>query len=629
MDVRDRAGKPAAGYVAVQHFGEVDPWYYYIDGPTDLRLRAGTYSAVTYVDVPGSHGPDSQGVALLGNPEIVLDHDQELILDARKAREVSAQVPRTTEDRVLYLDWYRSDGGNSVIADQYLLPPKYDTMFALPTAKVTKGSFEFEARWRKAFPLLTLADHGQSIMLLPQAGTAFYDGHRTLDGVYAGAGAPADYRRLQAKGRVVVVTRSDALTGTQRAQAAAAAGAALLIVVNDGPGKLTDYVGNDDGSYSTVPVVSVTARAGAELIGEARHGRLRLVVDGVPNSPYVYDLVDPHPGQIPTDLTYRPRPDQLATVDMRFNGVTGDTRYDSGDFRWDYRPYRQVGFGLMLRVDMPGTRTDYVSTQPGTGWADGAITGPGLNLVSSSDIYSLKAGSHTVSNWFGAITRPRNGGGFWSSTRYDGFIAINVQPWADGGSGHAGYIQEGDTKQMKVYQDGVLVSTSDWASASLYPIPTVPCTYTLDLRASRTGYRLSTSTHTVWKVKSKPVAHPDDLDLMPLLQLDYQLDTDLAGNAGGGRQRLTLAASHLPGAVGTGKIVGGTLAVSYDDGKTWHPAALTRTGSGVWTAAYTAPRSGYVSLKATAWDSVGNAIAQEIIRAYGLKMPKSGGDQLN
>ncbi len=623
VDVKDRAGEPVSGYVELQQAGVQDPTYIYVDGMADLRLRAGTYSVVAYADVAGSHGPDSEGLALLGAPEVVLDHSRSLVLDARKAREVTAQVPRITEDRMLYLDWYRSFGADSVIASQYMLPSAYDTMYALPTAKVTTGDFEFEARWRKAYPLLTVTDHGRQLMILGLAGSALYDGRGDLDAVYAGAGAPGDYAGVRAKGRAVIVTRSDALTGTERAQAAAAAGAKLLIVVNDGPGKLTDYVGTEDGTgYSTVPVVSVTAREGANLIPRARQGRLRLTVAGVPDSPYTYDLVDPHPGRIPENLAYRPRPADLATVDMRFHSLDGHTRYPSGEFRWDYRPYRTYGFGAMLRTTMPGTRVDYTSAQPGTEWSEAAATGPGLNLVSISEIHALRRGSRAVSDWFGPVVRPRNGGGFWSSTRDEYSIAINVQPWADGGAYHAGYIQDGggDTKQMKVYQDGTLVSTSDWASGFLYPIPAGPATYTLDLVASRDPavYRLSPRTHTVWTVKSVPAA-PGELDLMPVLQLDYRVGADLAGDVPGGRQSIGLTASHLDGAVGAGRIAGAALSVSYDDGATWRPVPLAGSKGGDWTASFVAPRNGFVSLKARAWDSAGNAVTQEVIRAYGLR----------
>ncbi|WP_433293913.1 S8 family serine peptidase [Actinoplanes sp. CA-030573] len=615
LDVKDRAGAPVTGYVEIQQAGVPDPTYVFVEGTADLRLRAGTYSVVSYADVAGSHGPDSAGLALLGAPEVVLDHSQSLVLDARRAREVTAQVPRTTEDRMLYLDWYRSFGAESVIASQYMLPAVYDTMYALPTARVTTGDFEFEARWRKAYPLLTVADRGKPLMILGLAGSSFFDGRAELDAIYAGTGTADDYAGLRAKGRAVLVTRSDAVTGSERARNAAAAGARLLIVVNDGPGKLADYVGGDDGGYSAVPVVSVTARAGASLIPRARQGRLRLAVAGVPDSPYVYDLVDPHPGRIPEKLAYRPRPGDLATVDMRFHSLDRRTRYPSGEFRWDYRPYRTYGLGALLRTTMPGTRVDYTSAQPGTAWAEAAVTGPGLNLVSSAEVHALRPGARTVDDWFGPVVRPRDGGGYWSSTRDDLSIAINVQPWADGGAGHAGYLQDGDTKQMKVYQDGTLVSTSDWASASLYPIPAGPATYTLDLVASRDPavFRLSPRSHTVWTVKSVPAA-PGRVELMPVLQLDYRIGADLAGDVPGGRQSIGLAAVHLPGAAGAGTIAGATLSVSFDDGVTWRPVPVA---GGV--ASFTAPHHGFVSLRARAWDTRGNAVTQEVIRAYGLR----------
>jgi hypothetical protein len=465
--------------------------------------------------------------------------------------------------------------------------------------------------------MLTLTDHGRDVPFLAQAGSSLYDGINTLAAVYAGNGDPSDYAGLSANGKAVIVTRSDALTGTQRAQAAAAAGAKLVIVVNDQPGKLLDYVANDDGSMS-IPDVSVTSLVGAPLVAQAKGGKLRLQVRGVPAVPYLYDLVAPYPNQIPSHLDYRPTSHQLATVDMRFYG---NKTYASGEFRWDYRPYRIFGSGFPLLNQMPSTRTDYVSAQPGTSWASAANTGPDMSLTSSSEIQTFPAGRTSHSDWFSPVTRPRDGGGFWSSTRDSLSINFNVQPWADGGIGQAGYLTEGDQLKFKVYQNGTLVATSSYASASLYPIPDGTVNYRLDLRASRDPktWPLSTSTHTVWNVVSPGVTDPLAVDLMPLMQLDYHVRTNLAGTATGGRQTVGLTASHLPGAVGAGKITGGAMWVSYDGGVTFHKVTLTKTSTGNWTTSFTAPHHGYVTLKAEAWDSRGNRITQEVTRAYGLK----------
>ncbi|MFI0960404.1 S8 family peptidase [Streptomyces sp. NPDC021080] len=628
ITMKDRSGKPAAGWVEIQRLGSTeDPYSVTVgdSGKLDLRMREGTYSLLTYQDVPGSHGPDSLGMAVMGDPEVVLDQDRNVDLDASRTREVTAEVPRRTEDRALSMNWYRADGqaansyGVGVVEVQYLLASTYDSMFVLPTRRTTQGTFEYETRWRKALPLLTVTDDGRPVQVVAQANSSRYDGHKRLDAVYAGTGTPAEYAGLNVKGKVALVTRSGALTGAQRAQAAADAGAALLLVVDDQPGKLIESVGTSAGD-SAVPVFSVTARNGAPLIADARRGRLRLDVEGVPNSPYVYDLSDPHPGQIPsTGLTYRPRASELATVEMRFHGATAT---QSGEWRSGFRPYRKYGSGYLLRQDMPGTRTDYVSAQEGTRWVESMGTGPGLLLSSQSTRTTYKPGSFQVHNWFKPVTHPANGGTYWWSQRQKTSLAFNIQPWSDSGDGHGGVIQSnGPAKvSLAVYQDGTLLKTVGSSALTITRPPTTPSVYTLDLTADRDAdtYRLSPHTHTVWQVKSDPVTDPTVIDRVAVLQMDYAVDTDLAGDARGGRQTLRLTPHHLEGAAGAGTIQGATLSVSYDDGATWTPVR-TKGKSGTWSARYDAPHHGYVSLKAEGWDDAGNRITQEVIRAYGLK----------
>jgi hypothetical protein len=464
---------------------------------------------------------------------------------------------------------------------------------------------------------MTVTDKATSIPSLEQAGSSLYNGTATLKAVYAGDGS--DYTGIAAKGKVAIVTYSDAVTGEQRAQNAAAAGAKLLIVVNNVPGELLDFVGNDDGSYSAIPDIGVTARVGAPLITQAKAGKLTLHLHGVASSPYVYDLVAPYDGYIPAKVSYTPKPSDLATVKTRFYGTTTDI---SAEFRWDYRPYRIYGAGFPLLDEMPGTRTDYVSAQKGTTWASAADSGPGLTLASSADMQTFKPGSTTTTDWFSPVTRPRDGGGFISSTRYDGFLTFNVQPWADGDPHQAGYLTEGDNLVMKVWQNGKLVDTTDgFAQASLDSVPDGKLTFKVDLRAARDPkvWALSPATHTVWQVVSPTVVDANFGDIMPVMQLDYHVNTDLAGYAKGGRQTIGLTASQLPDAVGAGKVTGGEMWVSYDSGVTFHKVTLKKTATGSWTTTFTAPTHGYVTIKAEASDNRGNSVTQVVTKAYGLK----------
>jgi hypothetical protein len=58
--------------------------------------------------------------------------------------------------------------------------------------------------------------------------------------------------------------------------------------------------------------------------------------------------------------------------------------------------------------------------------------------------------------------------------------------------------------------------------------------------------------------------------------------------------------------------------VSYDDGAHWSPTVLRRGGPG-WTAALNPPRGAhYVSLRATATDTSGSRVTQEVLRAFAL-----------
>ncbi|MCX5008188.1 hypothetical protein OHB05_37070 [Streptomyces sp. NBC_00638] len=242
-------------------------------------------------------------------------------------------------------------------------------------------------------------------------------------------------------------------------------------------------------------------------------------------------------------------------------------------------------------------------------------------LKSSGPKTAYMPGSRQVRDWFGAVTRPANGGTYWWSQRFSTFLSMNIQTWSDGEPGHGGTMDHGsDKRSLKVYQDGTLIKTTDWQSVTIARPPATTPVHTLDLSAERDAdtYRLSTRTHTVWQVKSDPVTDPKKIDRMALLQMDYGVDTDLAGDARGGRQTLRLAPHHLEDAAGAGQIQGATLSVSYDDGATWTPIR-TDGKSGTWTARYDAPRHGFVSLKAEGWDDAGNRITQEVIRAYGLK----------
>lgn len=57
--------------------------------------------------------------------------------------------------------------------------------------------------------------------------------------------------------------------------------------------------------------------------------------------------------------------------------------------------------------------------------------------------------------------------------------------------------------------------------------------------------------------------------------------------------------------------------VSYDDGRTWHEAAVKRAGS-QWTVTVHHPVSGHAALRAKVTDVDGNTVEHTVLRAYAI-----------
>ncbi len=116
VHVKDRDGAPAPASLGVQQLAPgVDPFPAAVggSGTLELRLKPGTYTVDTFLDVRGSHGPDSLGLGFLTAPEIVLDRDREITLDGRRLREIRAEVDRRTETRQLLMEFDRKANGAS------------------------------------------------------------------------------------------------------------------------------------------------------------------------------------------------------------------------------------------------------------------------------------------------------------------------------------------------------------------------------------------------------------------------------------------------------------------------------------------------------------------------------------
>ncbi|MFJ7493803.1 S8 family peptidase [Streptomyces sp. NPDC097727] len=628
LRLRDRDGKPMDGLVVIGELGDPNLDIVQVSGESTLRLPPGNYTAWSSVDIAGDR-PDSKAVAFLAAPETILDKATTVTLDASKARKVSVRTPKETETRQLRYDMARTAPDGTVQRDAYQIPLTYDQLWASPTKKVTQGSFSFLTRWRQGEKQLDVSAEGRDVPVFPQGGAAIAEsGEKKLAGVFAGNGAVADYEGLNVKGKAVVIRSSDAVAPADRLANAVAAGAGALFVVNDGDGVLMESY-TPYGTKGTIPVASVQRLAGEDLIKSVRRGA-KLTIDQRKYARYMYDLVDRHEGVVPDrSLAFAPSTSQLAKVENTFYGhknVLG------GGFRYDIPDYGP-GLGFEEYEKFPGTREEWVNPLPGASfWYENhsvfnsAETGFAHEMRSGDLDY--KAGRTYAAEWFAPIARPRLGTGYWGPFRsvYND-IQFNFTPWTDSGAGHSGAMPEDeyDTTSTAFYQGDTLIKKVKGRAGFAWDVSAEKLPYRFVLDATRDGdvWKTSTRTHTEWNFVSGAMDEngPFQADL-PLLQLDYKVDTDLAGDVEAGQwTEIGLTSGTQEWLDGAVKAKKASLSVSYDDGETWDAVELRKASEGNWTARFKTPKKagGFVSIKAHSEAGDGLGIDQEIIRAFGLK----------
>ncbi|MFI5998728.1 S8 family serine peptidase [Streptomyces sp. NPDC051362] len=637
VHLKDRAGKPVSGEVEITGADGKTTIMWVPNGTLTSRWAPGSYTVVTTADVEGRHGPHSLGYAVLTAPEIELTADRFVELDASRIRQVKVATPHPTALTTSRIDVFRSfssrepsPNDGQALHEIFMPSAAYDSLWALPTkGNVRKGSFVFTTRIRaKQTPLrITYGGRNLDDTLLVQPGTPqLHDGSRRLDTVFAGTGEPADYARLSARGKAVVVRSSADVAPTDQARAARAASAAMLLVVNDGDGRKSDWYGDPDGrTTGSLPVASVTMDDGEELIKRVRAAGktgVKLAVEAHPTPKYLYDLADYHQGGVPDDPSAATDPGSLARIDNTFAPPAGkqimESREDSPPYEYWPAAYPYAGFGMTRVPPFPkepvvaGHRTDWVSAGKGVKWQQYATI---EGWATFTDVAGYLPRSVQDEHWFGPVVRPRMVS-FEIPHRVGNAMGGTLAGFGDGGSAHSG-----DTGMMSrsfaLYQgDNLLVQNGprpDFGVGELAP-ESLPYRLVADTKGNADLTPYSATTHTEWSFAS---GNADD-QAIPLVQLDYGTNLDLDGRA-----KRASVFSVEPVVVGSDAardaVASVKIEVSYDDGSSWYPQA-TKQDRGTWRTLLHAPaRAAYVSIRVTAKQRNGGGISQTISRAFGLK----------
>ncbi|MEU2114613.1 S8 family serine peptidase [Streptomyces sp. NPDC016459] len=627
VHVKDRDGAPAPAFLGVQKLAkDEDPFPATVgeSGTLELRLRPGTYTVDTFLDVRGSHGADSLGLGFLTEPEITLDRDREITLDGRQLREIRAEVQQRTETRQLLMEFDRDANGASY-GGAVQVPPLYDSIFAAPTRKPATGTFEYRTVWRLGKPTLeTTVDGTRLSGATPQAGATLLEGRHRLGLVDAGTGTPAEYTGKDVTGKAVLVRLTDGADPVRLAQSAQDAGAKALFVTDDRPGRLMEWFGTADYEDRPLAVATVDSADARRLAaGAARDKRVDLT--GTRFTPFTYDLSEGHPGAIGRDLVYRPDEDELATISSTFHAPTGRTE-QGGEFRYSITDTFPVGFGFKEHISFPAERTEYVSTGTGQRWHESVDLEDSLEQRGGTPSY--RGGSRVDLDWFGPVWHPWLGTGLgWGQQRTGNDLTFNTPGWGDSGTDHTGFgnvwNDDSMTQFTEVYVDGVRVDRRMSSGAYAWDAPAAEATYKVvtETALDADRWRLGTEGRSEWTFRSAETPS-DRITYLPMLNLGFDVDTDLHGDVrAGGRLPVGIFAEYVRGATGTGTIGGATLEVSYDEGATWTKVALRKARHGAaWNGELRIPSGAdSVSLRAGASDDRGGAVKQELIRAVGVR----------
>ena len=620
MDVTGRDGQPGQTYVMVHEQHDWDPLFVPVDGEATVRMPPGTYSVTAFMDVADG---SELGSALVGDPEVVLDGDHTVQLDAQAAHEVTVRSPRAGAVATWrQLEWHLSAGGG--FGDMATLPDVYDHMYAQATDPVSDGSYSFVSRWRLRRDYIAVRVGARTVDSVMAIDSGMVHGPATTTLAYAGAGTPSEFDAAHVHGKIAVVALdTDTADVSSYAAEAAGRGAKALLVVNHQPGKLLPFAGPTYGVQAGLPVAAVSGDEGTWLVPQAQAGAAASLDGGV-TSPYVYDLLHETKGRIPTSLHYAPAKSSLARIDTRFlaaHGVSG------GEARWGYASYADTAFSLMQRASFPSTRVDYVSTEPGTSWYQGAITLDAHSWDQRGARRSFRPGQHTREDWFGPVVNPRLGSGFWGPERQVDWFQINLPSFGDSWPGHTGSQDNGATPNqvIRLYRGSRLIQTSrGWQSLGSHdPMPKRRLKYrvTNDVSQPATLWSKARSSHTEWQFWSHHADPTKPSAELPFVSLAYHVTTDLHGRLEAGRRvPIRFDAYQAPHAVDGGRVTGGRLEVSYDRGHTWRRVTLTGP-AGHWRGHLVLPAkaSRTVSVRGSAWDAHGNRVTQRVLGAVDLR----------
>ncbi|TMR33163.1 serine protease [Nonomuraea zeae] len=616
---------------------------------TCLLVKPGTYSVLGHIfTMPATGDSTASGKplneSLLGDPEMEITENTEVVLDARKAVEVKVETPDHKTKRntgaAAALMWYRSGEQGTALRGGTTISPGgqiEERLFVQPTRKVTKGRFTVATRWRLKAPEIAFSTLGLELepeYVDPVQFSDFATEYPRLDGtqlllaVDAGRGSAAEIKARDLRGKLAVIRRTDGVPVSAQSNAAAAAGAKMVAVYSDRPG--SDVTTGGNMVKLAVPTVRLTHEQGLKLVERLRRLPVPILAKGIVASPYVYDLYLREQGRVRDDLTYVVRAKSQARIETGYHSQLADD-VTINEARFVFEPWDTAVVSTNHPMaKTPRTRVDYVTPDPELRWNSTAIT-PERHYnamwphpdtpriaMSSPEFRAYEAGEKVGRTMFKQPllpgVNPRN-----PIRREGDRLRVSMQGFVDAdrnyGDTYTSMFEHGMKTDFRLYQGDTLLWQTDYLPSGSGTLAPEKSDYRIEYTLSNEAEwaKMSTRTKGVWTFGSE---RAEETTVIPLLLATFDAPSDLKNQARS--HKLGLSLYHQEGAPQSA-IKDVALEVSYDDGATWKPARLRDKGKRTYETTIDRSPSGFVSLRLKASDVNGDTLSQEVIRAYAVR----------
>ena len=328
-----------------------------------------------------------------------------------------------------------------------------------------------------------------------------------------------------------------------------------------------------------------------------------------------YDLLVPEPDAIPAEMAYEIGPDDVAQIDLDIHADEGGLDYLTG--RIGFRPYGGIGATGWYPVSAPGERTDWVSGGENLWFGLVDATQSPAYVELQEPLHTVANGSRETQRWYASPVRPAFLPDVTPPLRYDDTLSLTAFSFVDSDR-HFGFADPGseapsiDTVTYTLSADGEVISEGGELRRAEVAVAPEPTDYelTLDTARDATWWLSSTGTSTTWQFASATSDDPEGTAL-PLLRVDYGIATGLRNQADSPTTVRFDVSSPAPA-----EVAGLDAWWSVDDGATWTALETEELGDGSYEGEVAVPGTSAVSLRVAARDVDGNAIEQDVLRAY-------------